>query len=454
MLFRNQTALNQFMRHIFGCALFMLPLFSWAASVDSLRLWQSPDSTRLVFDLDSATEHSLFTLDNPDRIVIDIPKGRAKSNFSTVDLTGSPISRIRTGEQSDKLRIVLDLSQPVKPSSFTLAPNEKYGDRLVIDLAHQGGAQLKPTAPSKPVTLPTGQREIVVVLDAGHGGEDPGALGPGRLKEKQVVLAITKEVKKLIDQQPGFRAELTRTGDYFIRLRDRTKKARQKNADLFVSIHADAAQNKRARGASVWVLSNRGATSEMGRWLAKKENAADLIGGVGSVSLEDKDETLASVLLDMSMTYARTSSSEVALAVHQNIARFAKMHKSYVEKAGFVVLKSPDIPSILVETGFISNSQEAKKLRDPKYQKRMAKAIADGIVSHFWKRPPAATLVASLKAQGKVPKDINRSHKVVPGDSLSMIAERNGVSLDALRRYNNLKSDRIRVGQVLKIPAG
>ena len=192
MFFRNQSALNQFKRLFIGCTLLLLPLLSWAASVDSLRLWQSPDSTRLVFDLDSATEHSLFTLDNPDRIVIDIPKGRAKSNFSAVDLTGSPISRIRTGEQSDKLRIVLDLSQAVKPSSFTLAPNEKYGDRLVIDLAHQGGAQLKPSAPPKPVTLPTGQREIVVVLDAGHGGEDPGALGPGRLKEKQVVLAITK----------------------------------------------------------------------------------------------------------------------------------------------------------------------------------------------------------------------------------------------------------------------
>jgi len=258
----------------------------------------------------------------------------------------------------------------------------------------------------------------------------------------------------LIDAQPGFRAELTRTGDYYVRLRSRTSKARQYNADLFVSIHADAAENKRARGASVWVLSNRGASSEMGRWLAKRENSADLIGGVGSVSLEDKDETLASVLLDMSMTYARTSSTEVAQSVHNNIARFAKMHKNHVEKAGFVVLKSPDIPSILVETGFISNASEAKKLKTKRYQQRMAQAVADGVIEHFWKRPPAATLVASLKEQGKQPSNIKRTHTVSPGDTLSIIAERNGVSLNSIRRFNNLKSDRIRVGQVLKIPAG
>ncbi len=429
------------------------PAFS--AAIENLRLWKAPDSTRLVFDLDSEVKHSLFALDNPDRIVIDIPNSSATKDFSKVDLSGSPIKRIRTGLQSDKLRVVLDLSQRVEPSSFSLVPNDQYGHRLVVDLGWSGGAKIESeTAPSTPVALPTGNREIVIAVDAGHGGDDPGALGPYRLREKDVVLAIAKEVKRQIDAEPGFRAELVRSGDYYVSLRGRTRKARKLNADLFVSIHADAAQSSKARGASVWVLSNRGASSEMGRWLASKENSADLIGGVGSVSLEDKDETLASVLLDMSMTYARTSSSEVAGAVHENIARFAKMHKNYVEKAGFVVLKSPDIPSILVETGFISNPSEAKRLKDSAYQKRMARAIADGIVGHFWSKPPAATLVATLKQQGKQPATIERSHKVAPGDSLSIIAERNGVSLDSLRRFNQLKSDRIRVGQVLKIPAG
>ena len=431
----------------------LLPASVLAAKVENLRVWHAPDNTRLVFDLDQSTEHTLFTLDNPDRIVIDLPGATASNTLTGGDLSSSPISNVRTGQQSDRLRVVLDLQQSAKVSSFALAPNEKYGHRLVVDLVWSGGQQLKAPPPT-PVSLPTGDRDIVVAIDAGHGGEDPGALGPGGLQEKRVVLSIAKEVKRLIDAQPGFRAELTRTGDYYVRLRSRTSKARQYNADLFVSIHADAAENKRARGASVWVLSNRGASSEMGRWLAKRENSADLIGGVGSVSLEDKDETLASVLLDMSMTYARTSSTEVAQSVHNNIARFAKMHKNHVEKAGFVVLKSPDIPSILVETGFISNASEAKKLKTKRYQQRMAQAVADGVIEHFWKRPPAATLVASLKEQGKQPSNIKRTHTVSPGDTLSIIAERNGVSLNSIRRFNNLKSDRIRVGQVLKIPAG
>lgn len=442
--------LKRFSLYLLVC---MMSLSLQAATVENLRVWHAPDNTRLVFDLDQSTEHTLFKLDNPDRIVIDLPNATSSTLLTGGDLSSSPISRIRTGQQSDRLRVVLDLQQTAKVSSFVLSPNEKYGHRLVVDLVWTGGQQLK-AAPVTPVGLPTGDRDIVIAIDAGHGGEDPGALGPGGLQEKRVVLSIAKEVKRRIDAQPGFRAELTRTGDYYVRLRSRTSRAREYNADLFVSIHADAAENKRARGASVWVLSNRGASSEMGRWLAKKENSADLIGGVGSVSLEDKDETLASVLLDMSMTYARTSSTEVAQSVHNNIARFAKMHKNHVEKAGFVVLKSPDIPSILVETGFISNASEAKKLKTKSYQKKMARAVADGVIEHFWKRPPAATLVASLKQQGKQPANIERTHTVSRGDTLSIIAERNGVSLQAIRQFNNLKTDRIRVGQVLKIPAG
>lgn len=420
--------------------------------IENLRLWLAPDNTRLVFDLNGPVDHNLFTLDNPSRVVIDLDKAALVADLTKVELSGSPISNLRSGKRGEGVRLVLDLSTTARSSSFTLPPNEQYGHRLVVDLATIEQQALIPA--SKPLSIPDTQRDIVIAIDAGHGGEDPGAIGPGRLYEKHVVLAIAKEVKRRIDAQPGFKAQLVRTGDYYISLRGRTRKARQLNADLFVSVHADAAENSRARGASVWVLSNRGASSEMGRWLAKKENSADLIGGVGSVSLEDKDETLASVLLDMSMNYARTSSSDAAALVHENIARFAKMHKSHIEKAGFAVLKSPDIPSILVETGFISNPTEAERLRDGAYQKRMAQAIADGLLSHFWQRPPPGTLVAKLKEQGQTPKGLRKEYRVVSGDTLSLIAQRNGVSLTALRSANELKSDRIRVGQVLRIPAG
>lgn len=426
---------------------------SWAAAqIENLRVWQAPDSTRLVFDLNRAASHTLFTLDNPSRVVIDVDQVSLATSFDQIDLKGSPVERIRSGPRGDGVRLVLDLAESVLPSSFDLPPNDQYGHRLVVDLARASAVRLESTP--APVSIPDAQREIVIAIDAGHGGEDPGALGPGRLLEKNVVLAIAKQVKSRIDAEPGFRAELVRTGDYYVSLRGRTRKARNLNADLFVSIHADAARDSRAQGASVWVLSNRGASSEMGRWLASKENSADLIGGVGSVSLEDKDETLASVLLDMSMNYARTSSSDVASLVHKNIARFARMHKNYVEKAGFVVLKSPDIPSILVETGFISNPSEARKLSSRDYQRRMAQAIAEGIMSHFWERPPPATLVAKLKSQGRAAVNLVRDYKVVSGDTLSLIAQRNGVSLNALRSANNLTSDKIRIGQVLKIPTG
>jgi N-acetylmuramoyl-L-alanine amidase len=305
-----------------------------------------------------------------------------------------------------------------------------------------------------PVPGESGKRDIVVVIDAGHGGEDPGAIGPGGVREKDVVLAIARKLKDKIDARKGYRAELTRTGDYYISLRGRTDKARKRNADLFVSIHADAFKDPRARGASVWVLSGRGASSEMGRWLAQRENSADLIGGVGSLSLGDKDDVLASVLLDMSMNASRKDSHQVASRIHGNMDRFARMHKKYVEQAGFVVLKSPDIPSILVETGFISNPEEARKLRTASYQNQMADAIYRGIVDHFWEKPPAATYIAWQKQSGKPGDGGERLYKVVSGDTLSVIAQRNGVSLQQLRTANRLNGDSIRVGQVLRIPAG
>ncbi|KEA64848.1 N-acetylmuramoyl-L-alanine amidase [Marinobacterium lacunae] len=444
------------MRVLIRFALLLTAMCGWtvqaATNVENIRVWLAPDNVRLVFDLSAPVEHNLFMLDNPRRLVLDIKDTRLGVDVDKLGLAKGPISSVRTGDRDGGIRLVLDLKSDVSPKSFQLKPNDQYGNRLVLDL-DTGEEPAAPTV-AQPQPHPKGPpRDIVVAVDAGHGGEDPGALGPGRIREKNVVLAIAKEVARLIDAEPGYRAELIRSGDYYVSLRGRTQKARKINADLFVSIHADAARDKRARGASVWVLSGRGATSEMGRWLARKENSADLIGGVGSVSLEDKDDVLASVLLDMSMTASQTSSREVAKRVHDNIAGFARMHKPYVEQAGFVVLKSPDIPSILVETGFISNPQEAERLSNSRYQSQMARAIFQGVKAHFWERPPAMTQVAEMKRGGAVIATAERTYKVAPGDTLSVIAVRNGVTLDDLRKVNELRGDRIRVGQVLRIPA-
>lgn len=419
-----------------------------AANVKNVRIWLAPDHARLVFDLSGPADHKIFTLKKPDRIVLDVDSSSMSADISKLALSKSPIDKIRKGKNGKQLRIVLDMKRAVRPKSFALKPNQKYGHRLVVDLYDENKPQVVKKAVYKPKS--TGKvRDIIVSIDAGHGGDDPGAIGPGRVREKDVVLAIAKDLKKLFDKTPGYKAVLTRSSDYYISLRGRTKKARKQNADLFVSIHADAFKDARARGASVWVLSPRGASSEVGRWLARKENSADLIGGVGSVSLEDKDDVLAGVLLDMSMTASRSDSRQVAKNIHKNISRFARMHKPTVEQAGFVVLKSPDIPSLLVETGFISNPGEAKKLKTRSYQRQMAKAIHAGITSHFARKPPMMTYVA--EAQTSSPSA--RTYKVVRGDTLSVIASRNGVPLKALRAANKLTSDRIRVGQVLRIPS-
>lgn len=429
---------------LFGLLFLFFCMGSQAADVEKVRMWLAPDHARLVFDLSGPSGHKVFTLSNPNRIVLDVDNAKLSADLTKLGLDKSPVQRIRSGKNGKTLRLVLDLKRAVRPKSFELKPNQKYGNRLVLDL-YEKESLAKATKTAKPKAV--AGRDIIVAIDAGHGGDDPGAIGSGRVREKDVVLAIAKELKRRLDQTPGYKGKLTRTGDYYISLRGRTKAARKHNADLFVSIHADAFKDPRARGASVWVLSPRGASSEMGRWLARKENSADLIGGVGSVSLDDKDNVLASVLLDMSMTASREDSRSIAKGIHGNIKRFARMHKSHVEQAGFVVLKSPDIPSILVETGFISNPGEAAKLKTRNYQKQMANAVFKGITQHFERKPPALTYVAQRKA-----KD-NRSYKVIRGDTLSVIASKNGVSLASLRKVNSLKGDQIKVGQVLRIPA-
>ncbi|MBL0950045.1 MAG: N-acetylmuramoyl-L-alanine amidase, partial [Pseudomonas sp.] len=432
---------------------------------------RAPDNTRLVFDLSGPVQHSVFTLAAPDRIVIDVTGAKLATSLDQLSLANTPITGVRSAQRSaEELRVVIDLSAPVSPKSFTLAPNQQYGHRLVVDLFDQGSAPPATQAPSVadgtppvPVTptqpppkltpVPNGKRDIVVAIDAGHGGEDPGALSPVKGQyEKNVTLAIAKELQRQVNAEKGFRGELVRTGDYFIPLRKRTEIARKKGADLFVSIHADAAPRSSAFGASVYALSERGATSETARWLADAENQSDLIGGAGNVSLDDKDKMLAGVLLDLSMTASLSSSLNVGQKVLSNMGSITPLHKRRVEQAGFMVLKSPDIPSILVETGFISNPNEARKLHTASHQQALARSITSGVKQFFHENPPPGTYVAWLRDEGKIAAG-PREHVVARGESLALIAQRYQISLAALRSANKLNGDVIKVGQTLQIPA-
>jgi N-acetylmuramoyl-L-alanine amidase len=415
----------------------------WAAEVHDVRLWRAPDHTRIVFDLTSPASHKLLVLDNPARIVLDITDARLKTDLAALPLADTPISRLRSGvREGTDLRVVLEMSAKVNPRSFALKANQQAGDRLVLDLYDQNGSA-STTSVKKSVKQPSAKRDIIIAIDAGHGGEDPGALGPKRLREKDVVLAIARELHRLFENDSGFSPTLIRTGDYYISLRGRRELARKRQADLFVSVHADAFKRKEANGASVYALSTSGATSTAARYLAQRENAADLVGGV---SLSDKDDLLAGVLADLSMTSTLDTSLQLGGRVLRKMDTIAHLHKSRVEQAGFAVLKSPDIPSILVETGFISNPTEASKLATRSYQKKMARMIHAGVKDYFLDHPPQGTLLAWQKQQG------GRQYTIASGDTLSDIAQRFNVSVNDLKDHNGLSSTRIMVGQKLTIP--
>ena len=414
-----------------------------AGDVHEVRLWRAPDHTRVVFDLTGPAEHKIFVLQNPTRIVLDVQDTRLKTNLSDLTLTDTPIRQVRSAARDgDDLRIVMDMSASVDPRSFSLKANQQAGDRLVVDLYDKTATAAKPAV--KKTATQDSKRNIIIAIDAGHGGEDPGALGPGRRREKDVVLAIAREVNALFKADVGFTPTLIRSGDYYVSLKGRRDLARKRQADLFVSIHADAFKRKEANGASVYALSTRGATSTAARYLAQRENAADLVGGV---SLSDKDDMLAGVLADLSMTSTLDTSLQVGAQVLRNVDNVARLHKKNVEQAGFAVLKSPDIPSILVETGFISNPTEAKRLATSSYQKKMARAIHSGIKSYLLAHPPSGTLVAWNKAQG------GTEYTIARGDTLSGIAQRFNVSLSTLKSTNGISGSTIRIGQKLTIPA-
>ncbi|UTF61620.1 N-acetylmuramoyl-L-alanine amidase [Gilvimarinus sp. DA14] len=432
---------------LFG-VLMLAGLARAATEVEGVRLWRAPDHTRLVFDLSAPVSHDLFTLDGPDRVVIDVSNTRFKADFASLNLNETPIKSIRHAPRNGSdLRVVLDLSVKVKPNSFFLERQAGAGDRLVVDL--------KDLVPSKkgppPVSVPeveTSKRDIIIAIDAGHGGEDPGALGPNGLREKDVVMAISKALVDKLNAEPGYTAKLVRTGDYYVPLRERRNIARRMQADLFMSIHADAFTKPSARGASVFALSRSGATSEMARFLAQRENESDLIGGVGSVSLEDKDEVLAGVLVDLSMTATLGASLQVGDYVLKSMGQMAHLHKHQVEQAGFAVLKSPDVPSILVETGFISNPTEAKNLGSRNYRNKLANQLVAGVKQYFYQYPPAGSYIAWQKQNGGGETE----YTIGSGDTLSEIAKRFNISVSRLQQHNGLDNHVIQVGQVLRIP--
>ena len=418
-----------------------------AANVEGVRLWQAPDHTRIVFDLDSQVEYTFFTLDNPRRVVLDIKQSSLLAQLDKVDFSTSPVKKIRSGMRDNgDLRLVLDVTQKLKPRAFTLPANEKYGNRLVLDLQKitQSTTQKKAiTAASRPKA--NDKRDLIIAIDAGHGGEDPGAIGPNKVREKVVVLQIARKLKALFDKEPGYKAVLIRDGDYYIGLSKRRELAKQKQADLFVSIHADAFKDKRVVGGSVFTLSKSGASSASAKFLAETENRSDQIGGV---DISTKDDVLAGVLVDLIMTATLDSSSRAAKRILDNMGDVSKLHKRNVEHAGFAVLKSPEIPSILIETGFISNPKEARRLASTSHQRKIARAIYRGIRDYFSEYATEGTYVYWQQQE----KNKVRTYKIARGDTLSEIAQQFSISVKELKRYNHIKGDKIRIGQVLSIP--
>lgn len=486
--------------YLWLCLLMLLSHTALAAELQGMRTWTQDGTTRVVFDLSKDVSYRVFTLENPDRLVVDFDNTQLKTNLNGTAQREALFRSVRwAARDGHHLRLVVDLAQPVAYSQFPMGPaSGRAGSRIVVDLQRAGNAARQladdhpapkrdpindivqqqaanarrqaetPVAPDvaaqQAANARVGKgRNIIVVIDPGHGGKDPGAGGAGGVHEKDVVLAIARRLKATLDATPGFQAVLTRNSDVFLPLRDRSAFARRHHADLFISIHADAARSTLPRGSSVFALSQHGATSETARWLAQSENSADLIGGVGGdLSLDDKDEMLRGVLLDLSMTATVNASLSVGNDVIKQIGSFNRLHKGSVEQAGFVVLKSPDIPSLLVETGFITTPAEAHLLQTPVHQQKLASAIANGVQRYFRRHPPPGTALApsaprtvaspSVAPASTTVKGVSGRHRVSAGETLSSIAAAYGTDVATLKRLNTLKRDQVNVGQVLKLP--
>jgi N-acetylmuramoyl-L-alanine amidase len=521
---------------------------SSAADVKAARAWAGPEYTRVVFDLSGPASYKMSQGDVPGSVVLDIAGSSVAGDFAAPEGQGL-FKSMAVSKQGSAARMTAMVDPKAKPKSFLLKPAGDYGYRLVLDLYPSGqsdpgdnpppadrdspslaaadveaeaeapspspvrtratrGSRGKTVAAGKPPMLPTGDRKVVVAIDAGHGGEDPGAKGATGLREKDVTLQVARELADQINRQPGMQAVLTRNGDYFIPLKRRYEIAREHNADMFVSIHADAFKNGDAKGSSVWVLSPRGKTSEASRWLADRENRADLVGGV---SLDDKDDSLAAVLLDLQQGYAMQASESIAGNVLKALGRLGPTHRGYVERANFVVLRSPDVPSILVETAFITNPAEETRLRDDGHRRELAMAVLGGVRNYFESMPPPGTWFAAQAARrngtslastvvsapaapdvaadadavaseavktasratpskktlakadvppppktarGRADENVRDLHRVNRGETLTGIASQYGVSVGALKMANKMNDDNVRIGSVMVIPSG
>lgn len=426
-----------------ACLLLAMPVVAASPqTIRDVRMASAAGHTRTVIDLSGPVSYRLFRLQDPERIVIDLEGVEPPRDLELPPATGA-VERVRAGRRGDDgLRVVLDLGETAHPKSFLLKPGQQENYRLVVDLYADPSAAEKKLSP---VPASTRSRDVIIAIDAGHGGVDPGASGALGTREKDLTLAVARALAARIDAREGMKAVLIREDDSFIPLKRRYEIARERNADLFISIHADAFRDKSARGSSVWVLSPRGKTSEAARWLADRENRADLVGGV---SLDDKDDTLAAVLLDLSQGASMQISNAIAGNVLQGLAGLGPTHRGRVEHANFVVLRSPDVPSILVETAFITNPEEEKLLRDAAHRERLADAILAGVANYFEASPPTGTWLAE---QARKRGD---RHVVARGETLSAIAQQYGVSLTNLLQANKLANgNSLRAGAILTIPA-
>ena len=428
---------------------FLLMAFTTASfannTIEGLRIWPSPNTTRLVFDLADTPTYTYFTLKNPQRLVIDIENTPRNFDFKKVANESKLVKKVRysTAKNPQSVRVVIELNKKLKKNIFALPPTAPYGNRLVIDLNDSDSAAQKIVLNSKSTT----DRDIVIVIDAGHGGEDPGSIGPSGSYEKDVTLGIAKRLESLIGKEKGMKAVMTRAGDYYISPNKRPQLARKHKADMFVSIHADAFTTPVPRGASVWVLSMKRANTELGRWLENTERHSELLGGAAEIIQDTANERyLAQTFLDMSMDHSLTTSYDVSRDMLKHLKNVTSLHKDKPQGASFAVLTSPDIPSILVEMGFISNPQEEKNLNWSKYRQKMAQSLFNGLKQHFKGSPPDGSLWAKWKQE-------NRTHRVRSGESLSLLAQRYNVQISTLKKANNLNTDVVRIGQVLTIPS-
>ncbi|HEX8594163.1 MAG TPA: N-acetylmuramoyl-L-alanine amidase [Pseudomonas sp.] len=392
-----------------GAAL-VLPLGASVAQIRNARLWRAEDKLRLVLDLSGPVQYKTFSLAAPDRLIIDISGARLTGDFSQLGLANTPIKSIRSGHygQGDDTRIVLDLTAPVQLNSFLLGPDGNQGHRLVLDLGASlhtpvqlaaVGAQPPAPQPSPLLDKDHPKRDIIVVIDPGHGGKDPGAVGARGEREKDVVLSIAQLLAKRIKREKGFDVRLVRNDDFFVPLRKRVDVAHKYNADIFISIHADAAPRLTASGASVYALSEGGATSATARFMAQRENGADLLGATRLLNLKDKDPMLAGVILDMSMSATIAASLQLGNTILGSLADITTLHQKRVEQAGFAVLKSPDVPSILVETGFISNVRDSQRLVTARHQQAVADGLFAGLQRYFQRNPPMNSYMAWQQKQ-------------------------------------------------------